>query len=382
MRLRSLLPVLLLSLIPALAPARDVTVYIGTFTRFNGQDTGSKGIYLGHFDPETGRLGSFQLAFAGDNPSFLAAAPNPRFLYATSEVAETDGKPAGGVYAFAVDPAGGALTLLNRASSGGPGPTHIAVDPTGRTVAVSNYDNGTIAALPVLADGRLGEPATFLKHEGMSIDPKRQTHGYAHSVNFSPDGRFLFSDDLGIDKLYVYRVDAAHALLTPNDPAFVAIKPGSGPRHLALHPDGRHAYLISEMGSTITVFDFDAARGTFATVQTVSTLPPGFTGVSTGAEIAVHPSGRFVYASNRGDDSVALFSVDAGSGRLAFVEAVSTQGNTPRHFAIDPSGRWLIAANQNSGSLVVFRIDPASGRLSPAGVTVQLPAPVCVLFTK
>lgn len=379
--MRSLFLSFLLCLTPAFCVARDVTVYIGTFTRFNGRDTGSKGIYLGHFDLDTGKLGSFNLAVAGDNPSFLAAAPDHRHLYATSEVAMTDGKRVGGVYAFTINPDSGGLTLLNRASSGGPGPTHIAIDPSGKVIAVANYDNGSLSTLPILPDGRAGEPTITIQHKGKSVDPKRQDHAYAHSVNFSPDGRFLFNDDLGLDQLFIYSMIPGRATLgVPDDPAPLSIKPGSGPRHFALHPDGRHAYIITEMGSTIVVLDFNAAKGTFAETQTVSTLPAGFTGTNTGGEIALHPTGRFLYASNRGQDSVALFRVDAASGHLTLVETVSTQGKTPRHFALDPSGRWLIAANQDSDSLVAFRIDAATGRLTPTGSTVQLPAPVCVLF--
>jgi 6-phosphogluconolactonase len=374
-----LLPRLLLFVLSSvLATARDMTVYIGTFTNFNGKATGSHGIYAGHLDSETGKLGSFTLAVEGANPSFLVFAPDHKHLYATSEVATTDGRPAGAVYAFTVNAADGSLKLLNRASAGGPGPTHIAIDPSGRAVMVANYDNGSIAALPVKPDGSLGDPATYIQHKGKSVDPKRQDHAYAHSVTFSRDGRFVFSDDLGTDKLYGYTIDVATCAVAPLDP--VSLKPGSGPRHFALHPDGHHAYVISEMASTITTFDYNAAQGSFTETQTVTTLPPDFTGSNSGAEIVVHPSGKFVYGSNRGQDSIALFKVDAPTGHLTFVEAISTQGKTPRNFGIDPSGRWLIAANQNSDSLVVFRIDPATGRITPTGSTAQLPAPVCVLF--
>ena len=364
----------------AVSTARDVTVYIGTFTHFNGADTGSHGIYAGHFDSETGRLSGLTLAAEGANPSFLVFSPDHKHLYATSEVATTDGRPAGGVYAFAVNAADGSLKLLNRASAGGPGPTHIAIDPSGRAVMVANYDNGSIAALPVKPDGSLGEPATYLQHTGKSVDPKRQDHAYAHSVTFSRDGRFVFSDDLGTDKLYAYGIDPATCALTPLDPPSVSLKPGSGPRHFALHPDGRHAYVVSEMASTVTVFDYNAAKGSFNETQTVSTVPPGFKDSNSGAEIAVHPSGKFVYTSNRGQDSIALFRVEAATGHLTLVETVPTQGKTPRFFGIDPSGRWLVAANQNSNTLVVFRIDAATGRITPAGSTAELGAPVCVVF--
>lgn len=376
----SLLLSLLLGLTPALCLARDATVYIGTFTNFNRKDTGSKGIYIAHFDTDTGKFGPFTLAFAGDNPSFLTLAPDRKHLYATSEVAQTDGQPHGAVYAFSVDSTTGALKLLNRASSGGPGPTHIAITPDGKTVAVSNYDNGSIASLPVHADGTLGEPATYLVHSGKSADPKRQDHGYAHSVNFSADGRFLYSDDLGTDKLYSYAVDSAHATLTELNPPSVSIKPGSGPRHLAIAPDNRHAYMMTEMASSVFVFDYNAAKGSFTETQMISSLPPGFTGTSSGAEVAVHPNGRFVYVSSRGPDTISLFRVDPATGKLTFVEMVSTQGKVPRHFTLDPSGNWLIAANQNSDSVVVYRVDTNTGHLTPVGAPNQVSAPVCILF--
>mgnify|MGYP001604929437 CR=1 FL=1 len=377
------LPLLLLlsALTASLCAAREAALYVGTFTKVDGRITGSKGIYRLALDLDTGRLGAPEVAAAGDNPTFLAFAPGGRQLYATSEVPATDGRPGGAVYAFALAGDGG-LTLLNRASSGGPGPCHIGLDPSGRMLMAANYDNGTIAALPVRGDGSLGEPAMVIQHQGRSVNPGRQTHAYAHSVYFSRDGRFVFSDDLGVDKIYSYRIDPAQATLTDNDPAFTAIEPGSGPRHLAFHPDGHHAYGINEMASTVTVFEFDAARGALTPTQTISALPAGFKGTSTGAEIFVHPSGRYVYASNRGDDSLAVFRVESGTGRLTFVEAVSTQGKTPRSFALDPSGAWLVAANQNSDSLVAYRIDPATGRLTETGSRVSIPAPVCVLFAR
>lgn len=378
MHSRSLLLSLLLGLTPALCVARDATVYIGTFTNFNRKDTGSKGIYVAHFDTETGKFGAFTLAAAGDNPSFLTLSPDRKHVYATSEVAQVDGQPHGGVYAFSMDSATGALKLLNRASSGGPGPTHIAITPDGKTVAVSNYDNGSIASLPVHADGTLGDPATYLVHSGKSADPKRQDHGYAHSVNFSADGRFLYSDDLGTDKLYSYAVDSAHATL--KEVTTVSIKPGSGPRHLAIHPDGRHAYMMTEMASSIFVFDYNAAQGSFTQTQMISSLPPGYTGASSGAEVAVHPNGKFVYVSSRGPDTISLFQVDPANGHLTYVDMVSTQGKIPRFFTLDPSGNWLIACNQNSDSIAVYRVDSSTGKLTPNGAPVQVPAPVCVLF--
>jgi 6-phosphogluconolactonase len=360
------------------APAAEVRIYLGTYTESAGAT--SKGIYTALMNTDTGRFGDFTVAAEMKNPSFLALAPDHQHLYAVSELGLVKGVPAGAVNALAVDSHTGALTLLNQVSSGGAGPCHLGLDPSGRTLLVANYDDGSIAALPVLADGRLGSATSVLHHEGHSVDPKRQTHAHAHSVNFSPDGRFAFVDDLGLDKLFVYRLDAGRATLVAQEPASISFPPGSGPRHFALLPDGRHAYVITEMGGTIIALDYDAARGTLAETQAISTRPADFIGTSGGAEIAVPPSGHFVYASNRGPDSIAVFQVDSVSGRLALVETVPTRGHTPRNFAIDPSGRWLIAANQSSNTLAVFSIDASTGRLTPAGPLVSVPAPACVLF--
>lgn len=376
--MRAILLILLAGLARAAGAGPEIRVYLGTYTE--GAGATSQGIYTALFNPETGRFGDFTVAAAVKNPSFLALAPDHRHLYAVSELGLVNGQPAGAVNALAVDASTGGLTLLNQVSSGGAGPCHLGVDPSGRTLVVANYNDGAIGVLPVLLDGRLGGPASVLHHEGHSANPKRQDHAHAHSVNFSPDGRFAFVDDLGLDQLFVYRLDAGRSTLAPHDPSSISFQPGSGPRHFALHPDGRHAYVITEMGSMIVTLDFDAARGTFTETQTSSTLPAEFTGASACAEIAIHPSGHFVYGSNRGHDSIAVFRVDPASGGLAPVEIVSTRGSMPRHFAIDPSGRWLVAANQKSNTLAVFRIDTATGQLTPAGPLVSAPAPVCVLF--
>ncbi len=359
----------------AIASARELLVYIGTYTK-----TTSKGIYIGRLDLETGRLGELTLAGESVNPSFLALSPDRRHLYAVSEGAGSlyAGKPSGTVNAFAIDAKTGLLSPVNHAASGGKGPCHLTVAPDGKNVFVANYSSGTVAMLPVLTDGGLREPSSVIQHEGRSVHPTRQKQPYAHSINLSPDGRFAYAADLGTDKLYTCRVDSSAGTLTPAGETTLA--PGSGPRHLALHPDNKHAYLINELANTITVLTRDPATGALAALQTVTTLPASFTGSNTTAEVAVHPSGRFVYGSNRGHDSIAVFGVDPGSGKLTPIEDVSTQGKTPRNFAIDPTGRWLIAANQDSDNLVIFSIDQNTGRLTPTGQSVTVGIPVCVKF--
>lgn len=359
----------------AISSARELLVYIGTYTK-----TTSKGIYVGRLDLETGRLGELTLAGESVNPSFLALSPDRRHLYAVSESAGSlyAGKPSGTVKAFAIDATTGLLSPVNQATSGGKGPCHLTVSPDGNSVFVANYGGGTVALLPVLPDGGVGEPTGVIQHEGHSVHPTRQKQPYAHSINLSPDGRFAYAANLGTDTLYTCRVDSAAGTLTPAGETNLA--PGSGPRHLALHPDDRHAYLINELANNITVLARDSSTGAMTVLQTVTTLPASFTGNNTTAEVAVHPSGRFVYGSNRGHDSIAVFAVDPATGKLTPTEDVSTKGKTPRNFAVDPTGHWLIAANQDSDNLVIFSIDQNTGRLTPTGQSVTVGMPVCVRF--
>lgn len=372
------LPLLfLLTMTASPAPARELLVYVGTYTR-----TTSKGIYVGRFDTETGKLGALTVAAEAANPSFLAFAPDRRHLYAVSEGAgmEFNGKPSGAVSAFSLTPADGSLALINTQPSAGKGPCHVSATPDGKAVLVANYGGGTVALLPVRADGGLNAPSSVDQHEGHSVHPTRQKSPFAHSINPSVDGRFAYAADLGTDKLYTYRVDTAAGTLAPAEPAAVSLAPGSGPRHLALSRDGRRAYVINELANTLTTFAVDTQTGAMTALQTVPALPADFTGANTTAEVAVHPNGRFVYGSNRGHDSIAVFKVDPADGTLTFVERVSTQGRNPRNFAIDPTGRWLIAANQEGNNLVIFAVDADTGRLTPTGQTVELGTPVCVRF--
>lgn len=374
MRLPVILSLLLMATVTS--SARELLVYVGTYTKT------SKGIYVGRFDTETGKLGELTLAAAAASPSFVAISADRRFLYAVSETEGTTylGKPSGSVNAYAITPDTGTLKLLNTAPSAGRHPCHLSLTPDGKAVLVANYSSGTVALLPVQPDGGVGSPASIDQHTGSSIHPSRQKAPYAHSINLTADGRFAFAADLGNDRVYTYRVDTAAATLAPASPASVALEPGSGPRHLALSPDGRRAYLINELSNTLTTFSLDAQTGALKALQTVTTLPAGFTGNNTTAEVVVSPDGRFVYGSNRGHDSIAVFAVDAATGTLSFVEHVSTQGKTPRNFSLSPDGRWLIAANQDGNSLVIYSVDASTGRLTPTGQTLALGAPVCVRF--
>ena len=357
--------------------AKGLSVYVGTYTRGDSQ-----GIYHYRLDLASGKLTPAGVTAGVVNPSFLAVHPNRRFLYAVNEISNFQGKKCGGVGAFAIDPQSGALTLLNQQPSGGIGPCHLVVDERGKNVLVANYSSGSVCVLPIAADGHLGQQTAFIQHEGSSINPRRQKGPHAHSINLDRANRFAVAADLGLDKVFVYRFDAEDGSLRPNDPPFASVAPGAGPRHFAFHPAGQFAYLINELASTVTAFSYNADRGQLDTIQTASTLPEGFDGDNSTAEVQVHPSGKFLYGSNRGHDSIAVFRIDPNSGRLSYVANRSTQGKTPRNFGIDPTGRYLLAANQATGTVVVFRIDPGTGDLSPTGNVVNVPMPVCVkMFT-
>jgi 6-phosphogluconolactonase len=360
---------------PAASTNKVMRVYFGTYTGAK-----SKGIYMAPFDPATGKLGAVELAAKATSPSFLALAPDGRFLYAVGETSNLGGKPVGAVRAFSIDPTTGRLTLLNQQPSGGAGPCHLAVDKEGKCLLVANYGGGSIAALPILAEGRLGEPSTIIQHQGSSANPQRQAGPHAHFITADPDNRFALACDLGLDKVLVYKLNSAQGTLVPNDPPSGVVQPGLGPRHLVFSRDGRFVYLINEMGCALTVFAYDAKRGALKELQNISTLPQDFAGNKSCAEVQMHPSGRFVYGSNRGHDSIAIYAVDQQSGKLSWVDCQPTQGKTPRHFAIDPSGEWLLAENQESDSVVVFRVDQKTGRLTPTGSVVEVGSPVCAVF--
>ncbi len=350
-------------------------VYVGTYTR-----GASQGIYSFRFDSKSGALKPAGVTSGVTNPSFLAIHPNRRFLYAVNEVPEIDGEPAGGVSAFAIDAESGALTFMNRQSAGGPGPCHLVVDETGKNVLVANYGGGSIACLPISSDGSLQEASAFVQHRGASINPTRQNSPHAHSINLDAGNRFAFVADLGLDKVLVYRFDAERGTLKVNRAASTSVDSGAGPRHFAFHPDGRTAYVINELASTVTQLSYNDETGELEPGQTVSTLPRSYVGRNSTADVHVHPSGRFLFGSNRGHDSIAVFAVNAIDGSLTAIGHYSTEGKTPRNFCIDPSGKFLLAANQSTNSIVVFKIDPYSGRLDPTGQTVEVPSPVCIKF--
>jgi 6-phosphogluconolactonase len=354
---------------------REYLVYFGTYT-----DKGSKGIYVCRFRPSTGKLTPVVLAAETLSPSFLAVDPAQRYLFAANEIGDYQNAKSGSVSSFAIDRRSGKLTALNTVASRGADPCHLTVDKSGNHVLVANYTGGSVAVLPVKPDGRLGEASDVVQHLGSSVDPERQKEPHAHDVVLTPDNRFAVVADLGLDKLLVYRFDLENGKLSPNDPPFGQVKPGSGPRHIALHPNGRWAYVIDEMGNTVTAFDWDGDKGSFHELQTITTLPKDFKGENSTAELVVHPKGRYLYGSNRGHDSIAVYAIDPAKGMLTSIEDVPTLGKEPRNFALDPAGAYLFAANQNSNTVVVFRVDPRNGRLAATGEKVAVMSPVCVTF--
>ncbi|HXW04754.1 MAG TPA: lactonase family protein [Vicinamibacterales bacterium] len=360
------------------ADAGDMLVYFGTYT-----SGASQGIYLSRMNRGTGELSPPVLAGESVNPSFLAMHPTRDFLYAVNEIDKFEGKATGSVSAFAIDRTTGLLTALNRQPSAGTGPAHIEADPSGRHVLVANYGGGSVAVLPLGDDGSLKPPSSVIQHVGSSVNPQRQKSPHAHAITLDPSGRFAYVPDLGIDKVMIYGFDRDRGGLAAAKHPFAPLKPGAGPRHIAIHPSGRFAYVINELHCTISVYERNETDGALDERQTITTLPPGQAlqaGYST-AEIEVHPSGRFVYGSNRGHDSIAVFAIDQQQGgMLTPVEVEPTQGRTPRSFGIDPSGTFLLAANQRSDSVVVFRIDPATGALTPTGTAIEVPSPVSVKF--
>ncbi len=359
----------------AMAEAGKYLVYVGTYT-----ERGSKGIYAYRYDSATGQLEDLGVAAETPSPSFLAISSNHKFLYAANETDVYQGQPSGSVSAFSIDAKTGKLTFLNQVASRGASPCHLSLDHTGKFLLVANYTGGNLSVFPVGDDGRLGEASDFIQHEGSGPNKDRQEKAHAHWIDLSADNRFALNADLGLDEVFVYRFDAAKGKLTPNNPPFAKVAPGAGPRHLAFSPNGKFAYVIDEMASTITAFSYDAKAGTLHQLQVVPTLPKDFSAESTTAEIVVHPSGKFLYGSNRGHDSLAVFAIDPAKGTLKFVEHVPVKGKTPRNFEIDPTGKRLLVANQDTDNIVEFAIDPATGKLTPTGTEVKVPVPVCVRF--
>jgi 6-phosphogluconolactonase len=358
-----------------MAPAGGRLVWIGTYT-----GPQSQGIYAFRFDDETGALSPLGLAAETPSPSFLALHPNGKVLYAVNETHDGPGN-SGMVTAFAIDPATGRLTKINEQPSRGADPCHLAVDATGQYLVVANYTGGNFVVFPLGEDGHLAAATSILTNRGTGPNHERQDGPHAHDVVFDAANRFLIAVDLGLDQLFIYRFDPALGSFTFGDPASARVPPGAGPRHFAFHPDGRHAYSINELDSTVTALEWDPS-GKLSADASVSTLPAGFTGENSTAEVEVDSRGRFLYGSNRGHDSIAVFRINPVSGALTLIAHTLTRGKEPRHFALDPTGRWLVAGNQNSNTLAVFRVDQTGGTLSPVGDLVSVGSPVCVLFAR
>jgi 6-phosphogluconolactonase len=356
--------------------AGELLVYVGTYT------TGkSEGIYLYRFDLSSGQLKHVATTRRVVNPSFLTLAPSRRYLYAVNEVQEFAGKKSGAISAFAIDQRTGELRLLNQQPSLGADPCYVDVDAGGRFVLIANYTGGNVTVFPVQSDGSLGESTDMKQGRGSSVNRERQEGPHAHCIVLDPTNRFAYSCDLGTDKIMIFRFDARNGKLLPGETPWVQVKPGTGPRHLAFHPSGKYVFVLNELHSTVTVFTRDPEKGSLKELQTLTTLPQDFTGTNTSADIHVSLDGRFVYCSNRGHDSIAIFAIDPRNGTLMSVGHESTRGMTPRNFAIDPTGAFLLVANQKSDNIVVFRLDQKTGQLSSTGQTAEVPSPVCLKFT-
>ena len=361
--------VLAAALAPPGATAADTFVFFGTHRSGPGI-----GFSVAHFNTDTGVLTTPKFDGEAVEPAYFVIHPDGRHLYTCNS-----GVP-GGVSAYAIDPKTAHLTLLNKVPSGGDDASYVCLDQTSRFVFVANYTGGNLAAFAIDPDGRIGARTGFAQHTGRSVDPQRQTHAYAHSIIIDPTNRFVLTADLGLDKLFVYRFDEKTGALTPNDPPFATVKPGSGPRHVKFHPNGKWVYLINEMGCTITAFNWNTTTGALTEFQSIPTLPADFTGTNTCAEVVVHPNGRFLYGSNRGHDSIAVFAIDPANGRLSLIQHAASRGKKPRNFAFDPTGNWIVCTNHDSDNAVVFRVDGSTGRLTPTGQPVAVPFPFCERF--
>lgn len=365
------------TLISTPAAEKEWLAYFGTYT---GKK--SKGIYVARFNPATGKLSAPELAGEAISPSFLAVHPKGKWLYAVNEIDNFTGKKSGGVSGFAIDAKSGKLSPINQQSTVGGGPCHVSLDASGRVVLVANYGGGSVASYRVDKKGFLSSDVSFIQHQGSGVNRGRQEAPHGHAIVTDPGNKFALACDLGLDKVLIYKLDAKKGSLTPNDPPFGRVAQGSGPRHIAFHPSGKFAWVINEMVCTVTSFSFDPKRGELKELQTISSLPADTKMIPSynTAEILAHPSGKFVYGSNRGHDTLAVYAVDQKLGTLRMMQNVSTQGKTPRSFGIDPSGRWLLAANQSSDTVVVFAIDPATGKLKPTGQSIEVGSPVSVVF--
>jgi 6-phosphogluconolactonase len=364
---------------PAATRPAATTHYIGFVGTYTSK-TNSKGIYAFRFDSDKGQLTAIGVAAESTDPSFLVVHPEGKYLYAVNEIGNFNGGKTGAISAFAIDAKNGTLKFLNQVPSRGAGPCYISLDKNASFALVANYDSGNIASFPVMTDGTLRTASGFVQHSGSGPDKERQEGPHAHWIGTSPDNQFVLAADLGLDQVIIYGFDSSQGSFMPRLSGFAKVNPGAGPRHLAFHPNGKFVYVLSEMESSVTAFSYNAKAGSLAKLQTISALPKDYSGAKAAAEIAVHPSGNFLYTSNRGHDSIAIFSIDPKKGTLKSLGQVLTGGKTPRHFAIDPTGAYLLAENQESNNIVVFHIDAATGALTPTGQTVDVPSPVCITF--
>jgi 6-phosphogluconolactonase len=351
-------------------------IFVGTYT--NDKGSTSRGIYAFRWDADAGTLAPLGLAAPTVNPNFLTLSPNRGHLYAVNDVDQYRGRKSGSVTSFAVE--GGTLKAINSVYSGGGGPCKITVDFTGKAAFVANYDGGSAASFRVLPNGALSKAVSRIQYSGHGADPERQAAPHTHCTTVSPDNRYVLVNDLGLDRISVYRLDPLTALLTPSDPPFYEALPGSGPRSFTFHPGGKWAYSLNEIANTVDALAWDAERGLLTRLQNISTLPEGFNGWNTAATVAVDSAGRFLYASNRGDNSIMVFSIGDRDGKLKPLQHVDCGGKTPRHFALDPGNQWLLVANQDSSNIVVFARNTRSGLLTPTGGAYPLSHPVCIVF--
>jgi 6-phosphogluconolactonase len=368
------LGVLMALAVPAQAEDPSCWVYFGT-----SDVDASRGIYVSRLDQQTGALSPANRVADKSDSVFLAFSPDHSRVYGLADIPRPGLKPLGAIETYAVDPATGRLSNIGERVSDGPEACHISVDPSGRCVLAANYNGHYVEVFPIQADTTVGPRTCLIRHSGTGPNAARQQEAHPHSANVDPADRFAVIADLGLDRLYVYRLDAAKGTLSPNDPPFASVGPGAGPRHFAFHPDGMHAFVINEMGGSITALNWDGRTGVLTPYSTVSILPEGFHGTNTCAEVVVGKGGNFVYGSNRGDDSIVVLAFDSTTGKLTFVQRMADGIKTPRNFAIDPSGKWLVCGNLTANSANVYRIDPGTGRLALAG-TVQVPQPLCVRF--
>lgn len=355
-------------------PPTRWTVYIGTST----SGTKSEGIYRSELDLATGKLTPATVAAKTSNPTFLAIHPSGKFLYSCGAHPAFAKMGSGAINAFAIEPSGD-LTFLNAQASKGGGPCHIVTDKAGKFAFAANYGGGSACALPIGPDGKLGEASGFAQHKGKSVNKARQNAPHAHSINLDAANKFAFVADLGLDKVLIYKLEAGK--LVPNDPAAVALAPGAGPRHFAFHPSGKFAFVNNELDSTVTVMSYDASKGELKALETLPTLPKADSKNST-AEVAVHPSGKFVYVSNRGHNSIATFRFDEATGKLTATGHQGKGVNIPRNFAIEPTGKYCVVANQNGHDVIVFAIDAATGALAPTEARIEVRAPMCIRFLR